>query len=155
MYPCLPHVSDSLSAVLDLFAVDFIKTLHMDSNAASASLHNTSPPKNPAEVTNLQAAFAYQSDVLKEYRDQLAKAQAANDYLTQYLRSLPPPTPTKVNFALPDKFNGSAEQCKGFIRQVEIFFMHQGSSFDSDDKKCAFLMSLLTGKAIEWAAAVW
>lgn len=75
MYPCLPHVSDSLSAVLDLFAVDFIKTLHMDSNAASASLHNTSPPKNPAEVTNLQTAFAYQSNVLKEYRDQLAKAQ--------------------------------------------------------------------------------
>jgi len=77
------------------------------------------------------------------------------EYLIQYLRSLPPPMPRKVSFALPDKFNGSAEQCKGFIRQVEIFFMHQGSDFDSDKKKCAFLMSLLTGKAIEWAAAVW
>lgn len=144
MYPCLPNIYDSLPTVLDLSAVDFTKALHIYSNAASASLHNTSPPKNPAEVTNLQAAFAYQSDVIKEYHD-----------LTQYLRSLPPSMPTKVNFALPDKFNSSAEQCKCFIRQVEIFFMHQGSSFDSDDKMCAFIISLLTGKAIEWAAAVW
>uniref|UniRef100_A0A8C1P7H9 DUF4939 domain-containing protein n=1 Tax=Cyprinus carpio TaxID=7962 RepID=A0A8C1P7H9_CYPCA len=105
-------------------------------------------------LTNVNAEELEAAYLLHRCRDQLAKAQAANDYLTQYLRSLPPPTPTKVNFALPDKFNGSAEQCKGFIRQVEIFFMHQGSSFDSDDKKCAFLMSLLTGKAIEWAAAV-
>ncbi|KAK3526056.1 hypothetical protein QTP70_014676 [Hemibagrus guttatus] len=110
---------------------------------------------NPAEVSNLQAAFAYQSDVLREYQDQLTKAQAANEYLTQHLRSLSPPVPRKVSFALPDKFNGSVEQCKGFIRQVEIFFMHQGTDFESEEKKCAFLMSLLTGKAIEWAAAVW
>ncbi|KAK3540361.1 hypothetical protein QTP70_029552 [Hemibagrus guttatus] len=116
---------------------------------------NTSPPMNPAEVSNLQAAVAYQSDVLKDYRDQLTKAQAATDYLTQYLRSLPSPMPRKVSFALPDKFNGSAEQCKGFLRHVEIFFMHQGNDFESEEKKCAFLMSLLTGKAIEWAAAVW
>ncbi|KAK3512014.1 hypothetical protein QTP70_027615 [Hemibagrus guttatus] len=116
---------------------------------------NTSPLMNPAEVSNLQAAFAYQSDVLKEYRDQLTKAQAANDYLTQHLRSLPPPMPRKVSFALPYKFNGSAEQCKGFLRQVEIFFMHQGTDFESEEKKCVFLMSLLTGKAIKWAAAVW
>ncbi|KAK3561513.1 hypothetical protein QTP86_006171 [Hemibagrus guttatus] len=110
---------------------------------------------NPAEVSNLQAAFNYQSDVLREYRDQLTKAQAANEYLTQHLRSLPPPVPRKVSFALPDKFNGSAEQCKCFLSQVEIFFMHQGTDFESEEKKCAFLMSLLTGKAIEWAAAVW
>ncbi|KAK3557809.1 hypothetical protein QTP86_002691 [Hemibagrus guttatus] len=110
---------------------------------------------NPAEVSNLQAAFAYQSGVLREYQDQLTKAQAANECLTQHLQSLPPPVPRKVSFALPDKFDGSAEQCKGFLRQVEIFFMHQGTDFESEEKKCAFLMSLLTGKAIEWAAAVW
>ncbi len=63
--------------------------------------------------------------------------------------------PKKVSFALPDKFDGTVEQCKGFRRQVEIFFNHQGEGFESDEKKCAFLMSLLTGKAIDWAAAVW
>ncbi|KAK3557354.1 hypothetical protein QTP70_026572 [Hemibagrus guttatus] len=50
---------------------------------------------NPAEVSNLQAAFAYQSGVLREYQDQLTKAQVANEYLTQHLQSLPPPVPRK------------------------------------------------------------
>lgn len=47
------------------------------------------------------------------------------------------------------------QKCKGFLRQVEIFFKHQGNDFESDEKKCAFLMSPLTGKAIDWAAAFW
>ncbi|KAI2653719.1 Retrotransposon-derived protein PEG10 [Labeo rohita] len=50
---------------------------------------------DPAEVSNLQAAFAYQSDILKGYQEQLGKLQAANDYLTQYIRSLPPAMPKK------------------------------------------------------------
>ncbi|KAK3573197.1 hypothetical protein QTP86_015111, partial [Hemibagrus guttatus] len=45
--------------------------------------------------SNLQAAFAYQSGVLREYQDQLTKAQAANEYLTQHLQLLPPPVPRK------------------------------------------------------------
>lgn len=43
------------------------------------------------------------------------------------------------------------EQCKGFF----CFFTHQGKGFDSEEKKCAFLMTLLTGKAIDWVAVVW
>ncbi|KAK3560394.1 hypothetical protein QTP86_008482 [Hemibagrus guttatus] len=50
---------------------------------------------NTAEVSNLQAAFAYQSGVLREYQDQLTKAQAANEYLTQHLQSLPLPVSRK------------------------------------------------------------
>ncbi len=134
-----------------------IKLLQMDSNTASASpsLQNTSPPMNPAEVSQLQAAFAYQSEVLKGYQEQLNQLQSANDHLTHYIRSLPSPTPQTVRLAMPEKFDGSAEQCQGFIRQVEILFANQEEQFYSDEKKCAFLMSLLSGKAIDWAAAVW
>ncbi len=59
---------DSLPAFPYLFVVTaFNKLPHMDSNSASASsLQNTSPPMNPAEVSNLQAAFTYQSEMLKE-----------------------------------------------------------------------------------------
>ncbi|KAI2662443.1 Transposon Tf2-9 polyprotein [Labeo rohita] len=67
----------------------------MDSNAASApSLQNTSPPLNPAEVSNLQAAFAYQSELLKNYQEQLTKLQSVNEHLTHYVRALPPPMPS-------------------------------------------------------------
>lgn len=73
-----------------VFAVDLNKGLHLDYNLASISLHNTSPPMNPAEVSNLQTAFAYQSDILKGYQEHLGKLQAANEYLTHYLQSLSP-----------------------------------------------------------------
>ncbi len=98
------------------------KLLLMDSNSASAaSLQNTLPPMNPAEVSNLQAAFAYQNELLKGYQEQLSSLQSINGHLTHYIRSLPSPTPKTVSFALPDKFDGSAEQCRGFIRQVRIY----------------------------------
>ncbi|KAL0173249.1 hypothetical protein M9458_033560, partial [Cirrhinus mrigala] len=128
----------------------------MDSTSASASaLQNTSPTMNPAEVANLQAAFAYQSEMLKNYQEQLGKLQSVNEHLTQYVRSLPPPTPKTVSFALPEKFDGTAEMCKGFVRQVKLYFDHQGEKFESNEKKCAFLMTLLSGRAIDWASAVW
>ncbi|KAL0153155.1 hypothetical protein M9458_051542, partial [Cirrhinus mrigala] len=107
------------------------------------------------EVTNLQAAFAYQSELLKNYQEQLTKLQSVNEHLTHYIRSLPPPMPSTVSFALPNKFDGTAEQCKGFIRQVSLYFDHQRNWFESEEKRCAFLMNLLTGQAIDWASAVW
>ncbi|KAI2647999.1 Transposon Tf2-9 polyprotein [Labeo rohita] len=128
----------------------------MDSNAASASsLQNTLPTLNPAEVSNLQAAFAYQSELLKSYQEQLAKLQSVNEHLTHYVRSLPPPMPSTVSFALPNKFDGTAEQCKGFVRQVKLYFEYQQDHFESEEKRCAFLMTLLTGRALDWASAVW
>ncbi|KAL0168697.1 hypothetical protein M9458_036919, partial [Cirrhinus mrigala] len=110
---------------------------------------------NPVDVSNLQAAFAYQSEMLKSYQEQLAKLQSVNEHLTQYIRSLPPPTPLTVSFALPEKFDGTAEACKGFIRQVKLYFDHQKDKFTSEEKRCAFLMTLLTGRALDWASAVW
>ncbi len=131
----------------------------MDSHSASASLlQNTSPTMNPAEVSNLQATFAYQSEMLKGYQEQLTKLQSINEHLTHYIQSLPPLTPKMVSFALPDKIDGTAEQCKctaGFVRQIKLYFDHQGDKFESEEKKCAFLMTLLTGRAIDWAAALW
>ncbi len=60
---------DPLPAFSYVFVVTaFNKLPHMDSHSASvSSLQNTSPTMNPAEVSNLQAAFAYQSEMLKGY----------------------------------------------------------------------------------------
>lgn len=45
-------------------------------------LQNTSPEINPAEVSQLQAAYAYQSDLLQEFQGQLSSLRAANEHLT-------------------------------------------------------------------------
>lgn len=85
----------------------------------------------------------------------MAKLQSINEYLMQYTQSLPSTMSKAVSFGLPDKFDGSADQCKGFVRQVKIYFDNQEDKFESDLKKSAFMMTSLSGKAIDWAAAVW
>lgn len=79
---------------------------------------------NPMEVSNLQAAFAYQSEMLNGYQEQLTKLQSVKEHLTHYIQSLPTATLRTVSFALPYKFYGAAKQFKGFIHQVRIHFDH-------------------------------
>ncbi len=72
-----------------------------------------------------------------------------------YIQSLPPTRPDPVRISLPDKFDGSAERCRGFLRQCTIYFDNQPEAFRRDSAKCSFMMSLLMGKVLEWASAVW
>uniref|UniRef100_A0A8C1V5B8 Gypsy retrotransposon integrase-like protein 1 n=1 Tax=Cyprinus carpio TaxID=7962 RepID=A0A8C1V5B8_CYPCA len=129
----------------------------MDSNTqpSQSSLQNTSPDQNPAEISHLQAAFAYQNERITEFQAQLSSLRAANEHLTRYIQSLPATRPEAVRFSLPDKFDGTAERCKGFLRQCSIYFENQPEAFLRDTTKCSFMMSLFTGKALEWASAVW
>ncbi|RXN25049.1 macrophage mannose receptor 1-like isoform X1 [Labeo rohita] len=64
-------------------------------------------------------AFAYQSEILKSYQEQLSKLQSVNEHLTQYIRALPPPTPKTVSFALPDKFDGRVDATQNYIRIID------------------------------------
>lgn len=129
----------------------------MDSTTppSQSTLQNTSPDQNPAEMSQLQAAFAYQNEMITEFQTQLTSLRAANDHLTRYIQSLPSTRHEAVRFSLPDKFDGTAEKCKGFIRQCSIYFDNQPEAFVRDTTKCSFVMSLFTGKALEWASAVW
>ncbi|KAK3562867.1 hypothetical protein QTP86_011108 [Hemibagrus guttatus] len=56
---------------------------------------------------------------------------------------------------LPEKFDGSADRCREFLWQCEVFFSHQPGMYNEEGTKCAFLLSLLSGRALEWASAVW
>ncbi|KAK3548244.1 hypothetical protein QTP70_005819 [Hemibagrus guttatus] len=41
------------------------------------------------------------------------------------------------------------------LSKCEVFFSHQLGMYREEGTKCAFLMSLLTDRALEWASAVW
>ncbi|KAK3565202.1 hypothetical protein QTP86_001013 [Hemibagrus guttatus] len=60
-----------------------------------------------------------------------------------------------AQLAMPEKFDGSADRCRGFLRQCEVFFSHQPGMYHEEGTKCAFLISLLSSRALEWALAVW
>ncbi|KAI2649864.1 Transposon Tf2-11 polyprotein [Labeo rohita] len=70
----------------------------------------------------------------------------------------PAPTPPSASgspMALPATFAGEAAECSGFLLQVSLFIRMQPQQFPSDSAKVAFLISLLTGKALQWAKAIW
>ncbi|KAH6597805.1 hypothetical protein BASA50_004150 [Batrachochytrium salamandrivorans] len=50
--------------------------------------------------------------------------------------------------SLPDKFDGTRRNFRGFINQLELVFQLQASRYDTDRKKIAMLGTLLTGNAL-------
>lgn len=91
----------------------------------TAPSQNTSPNMDPAEVSQLQAAFTYQSEILSGYQEQLINLRNANDSLTPHIHSLTTPQSSLVRLAIPDKFDGSPELCHGLIRKCKILFASQ------------------------------
>ncbi|KAH9248661.1 hypothetical protein BASA81_013640 [Batrachochytrium salamandrivorans] len=52
--------------------------------------------------------------------------------------------------SLPDKFDGTRKNFRGFINQLELVFQLQASRYDTDRKKIAMLGTLLNGNALSW-----
>lgn len=50
--------------------------------------------------------------------------------------------------APPEKFHGLMLQC-------DNFFVHQRDIYIKETTKCTFLLSLLTGRALDWASTIW
>ncbi|KAI4885263.1 hypothetical protein NFI96_001100 [Prochilodus magdalenae] len=53
----------------------------------------------------------------------------------------------------PEKFDGAPNLCSGFLLQCSIYFANSPPC--SDKSRIAFVVSLLIGKALDWATAVW
>ncbi|KAK3559268.1 hypothetical protein QTP86_009932 [Hemibagrus guttatus] len=55
----------------------------------------------------------------------------------------------------PQRFSGDPSACDGFLTQCSLTFELQPSSFPYDRAKIAYVITLLSGKALSWATAVW
>ena len=69
------------------------------------------------------------------------------------LAPLPGDTRREPHIATPKTYEGDLSLCAGFITQCELVFCHHPSRFYSDDARIAFIVSLLSGRALEWAVA--
>ncbi|KAL0151194.1 hypothetical protein M9458_053385, partial [Cirrhinus mrigala] len=90
------------------------------------------------------------------------EAPAAPNPLTELVNALkaafqPTPAPPSASgspMAMPATFAGEADEYSGFL-QVNLFIQMQPQMFSSENAKVAFLLSLLTSKALQWAKAIW
>lgn len=107
--------------------------------------------------------------MIRAFQDLVVELQATNAQLqqqqpqAQVLTAAPPvsmppvPAPRSLTpqMALLEKFDGSADCCRGFIHQCAKFFAHQPELYSDDATKCTFMLSLFTGRALDWASVVW
>uniref|UniRef100_A0A8C9V3N1 DUF4939 domain-containing protein n=1 Tax=Scleropages formosus TaxID=113540 RepID=A0A8C9V3N1_SCLFO len=57
--------------------------------------------------------------------------------------------------AMPKRYHGVPEKCRGFILQCELVFASQSQVYQSDMSRITYMISLLTGPALDWATALW
>ncbi len=66
-----------------------------------------------------------------------------------------PPSASVSPITIPASYAGDAAECGGFLLQVALFIEMQPQKFSTEHSKVAFLISLLTGRALLWAQAIW
>ena len=52
---------------------------------------------------------------------------------------------------MPQLFSGSFDQCRGFLLQVALILRHQPRHYSTDGARIGFIVSLLQGRALDWA----
>ena len=56
---------------------------------------------------------------------------------------------------LSECFNGEPSTCRAFLAQCALIFELQPSSFPLDRSKIAYLIMLMSGRALTWATTIW
>uniref|UniRef100_A0A673N998 DUF4939 domain-containing protein n=1 Tax=Sinocyclocheilus rhinocerous TaxID=307959 RepID=A0A673N998_9TELE len=70
----------------------------------------------------------------------------------------PAPTPQSASvcpMAIPPSYAGDTAECGGFLLQVALFIEMQPQKFSTERTKVAFLISLLSSRALMWVKAIW
>ena len=73
----------------------------------------------------------------------------------------PPPPPAALLHQLreaviptPERYAGDLGNCRAFLFQCTLVFEQQPSTYHTDGARVAYVMSLLRGRALDWATAV-
>lgn len=72
--------------------------------------------------------------------------------LSHALQALRPASASPL--AKPTSYSGE-EECSGFLLQCQLYMEINATQFVSERAKIAFVISLLTGRALSWAQALW
>ncbi|KAL0154063.1 hypothetical protein M9458_050637 [Cirrhinus mrigala] len=155
----------------------------MDPPSDDSMSQKTSSPPDPAAVYQLAHEMTRHGTVLATHEHQLDKLTRSFDEMLRALQTLntsvsalaqasaavqsaatapppmPPPAPVVTNHtarvSLPEKYDGAPGKAKGFLMQCSLYIHQQPNSFLNDDSKVSLVCSLLIGRVLEWATALW
>lgn len=129
---------------------------------------------DPADQSQLRSAVEAQGALLGQHQGELVAAHQTMDSLVSQVteltetirrmqtdrnpvapvieRPLVTPEPRINN---PPIYSGEPTMCRAFMIQCEVIFSLQPLTYASDTARVAFVISLLAGRAREWATSVW
>ncbi|KAI2646997.1 Transposon Ty3-I Gag-Pol polyprotein [Labeo rohita] len=126
---------------------------------------------DPAKETPIRSSVELQGAMLGRHQEELSAARYAVEGLSaqvteltnqlQSLRSEPTVIPSRFysepRINNPPCYSGQPTQCRAFLTQCEVVFSLQPATYAADrwQAKVAFVISLLSGRACDWGAAVW
>ncbi|KAI2645459.1 Retrotransposon-derived protein PEG10 [Labeo rohita] len=133
---------------------------------------DTAPQASPPSVLQIASELSAQASMLAAHGQQLDRLTDLTGQLVRALQGLqltppqaaPPATPpppaaqpvaASPRLAFPEKFDGTAAKCRGFLLQCTLFVNQQPHLYPTEEGKISFVCSLLTGRALDWATAVW
>nr|CBN80957.1 Gag-protease [Dicentrarchus labrax] len=65
------------------------------------------------------------------------------------------PPPREPHVPTPERYAGDLGSCGRFLLQCSLVFQQQPLTYNSDSARVAFVISLLSRKAAQWATALW
>ncbi len=127
-------------------------------------MEESSPPSNVEQVL---AVLSEQATTIQRHDQTLSQIVQLLSFQSQASspqepQQSPDPQPrstvtllSEPRLPAPEWFDGSPERCRGFINHCTLAFQLQPSSFPTESSKVAYIITLLTGKALDWASALW
>lgn len=109
--------------------------------------------RHESEISEISAGIqqiSQQLEALKLPNPKGSKTSAA-DHAPLHVS----PPMSELLVAPPDRYAGEPGQCRAFLVQCSLIFALQPALFSSDRSRVAYVISLLSGRPLLWAAAVW
>uniref|UniRef100_A0A3B1KEA5 Gypsy retrotransposon integrase-like protein 1 n=1 Tax=Astyanax mexicanus TaxID=7994 RepID=A0A3B1KEA5_ASTMX len=180
--PLLIHFCLTIPLSATLFnKVTFYLHQRVSESCPAMTEYSAATTDQIADAELLKSGLANQGRLLGQHQQTLADVTQAiselarqqssqQQQLTQVLdslRGLIPVVPNPVVTAThtptlptntfpvckPELFDGDPDKCSGFLLQCSVFFSNSAET--TDKARIAFVISRLSGKALEWATAVW
>ncbi len=120
-----------------------------------------------SELTNQTTTIQHHERILTEILQRFNSLYLPQNPLSQGVLELPTPPPVflqprpipavpllEPRPRHPERYDGNTRGCRGFITQCSLAFQLQPSSFPTESSRVAYIITLLTWRALEWATAL-